>query len=210
MANIGTPPEVCRACQRFGSRHHRTRRPCAAGFRPMSPDSSRRVRNRWPSGLLSRQPFASRPPNFAGNAPQPPAVASARAGRVSRPSRLAAPLQGRLTPFETRARIRAGFRQPCAAPVYPASRPACQRFDRPPVATIGSGDHVPRRIRRHHRTPPERRAVCQRFRRTSNAGKPSGFRSKAATIRPLAGSVRQSRAGFAATIERRNRSVKSN
>ncbi len=57
-------------------------RPCAAGFRPMSPDSSRRVRNRWPSGLLSRQPFASRPPNFAGNAPQPPAVASARAGRV--------------------------------------------------------------------------------------------------------------------------------
>ena len=57
-------------------------RPCAAGFRPMSPDSSRRVRNRWPSGLLSRQPFASRPPSFAGNAPQPPAVASARAGRV--------------------------------------------------------------------------------------------------------------------------------
>ena len=57
-------------------------RPCAAGFRPMSPDSSRRVRNRWPSALLSRQPFASRPPNFAGNAAQTPAIASARAGRV--------------------------------------------------------------------------------------------------------------------------------
>ena len=50
--------------------------------RAAPPDSSRRVRNRWPSALLSRQPFASRPSNFAGNAPQPPAVASARAGRV--------------------------------------------------------------------------------------------------------------------------------
>ena len=61
----------------------------AAGFRPMSPDSSRRVRNRWPSALLSRQPFASRPPNFAGNAAQTPAIASARAGRVR--ARLALP-----------------------------------------------------------------------------------------------------------------------
>jgi len=73
VANIerAAPPEASATIERR-----------AAGFRPMSPDSSRRVRNRWPSGLLSRQPFASRPPNFAGNAPQPPAVASARAGRV--------------------------------------------------------------------------------------------------------------------------------
>jgi len=43
VANIGTPPEVCRACQRFGSRHHRTRRPCAAtiGKPSAAPDSPR-------------------------------------------------------------------------------------------------------------------------------------------------------------------------
>ena len=58
VATIGKPWRPCAAGSVRQSR---------AGFRPMSPDSSRRVRNRWPSALLSRQPFASRPPNFAGN-----------------------------------------------------------------------------------------------------------------------------------------------
>ena len=68
----------------------------------------------------------------------------------------------------------------------PRRRNAAQPFDRP--ATVAN-------IERRNRWPEVRRA-CQRFdraagfRRTSNAGKPSGFRSNAATVcrfRPVSG-----------------------
>jgi len=176
------------ACQRFRRtserRRHRKRRPfdragsVRAGFRPMSADLVHRVRNRWPSALLSPQRFDSRPPISRRKRPCKPWRPCA-APWLRRPGcALVAPRPGCGQAVRHHRTPRPG----CAAPVYPASR-----GDRvPPVSD--SGEH---RTRRHHR----KRATVRPCRKCA-----AGFRQKE-TPRPIS----ERGAIYPATVRRRFR-----
>ena len=123
-----------------------------AGFRPMSPDSTRRPRHRYPSALQSRQPFAPVPRRLAGF--------------VASPSKTA--LQAVRRSAHVRARLKRAVRfasrpRPVCNAIS-ASRPAIrQPFDRGKHRTR----QTCRRIRRQSiRQPFDRGAtypatVCQ-------------------------------------------------
>ena len=125
------PPVYPASRPPFDRGEHRTRRAGSvrAGFRPMSADLVRRVRNRWPSALLSPQRFDSRPPISRRKRPCKPSAppvypASRHAGSERRHHRKRATVR----PCRKCA---AGFRQ--------AVRACQQSGGHRNAATIGSG-----------------------------------------------------------------------
>ena len=146
-----------RACQRFGS-SGKPRRRIPQPF------------DRWPEASASRKPVASRPRRIrhhrrkrATNARR--CVRPRRTG--SRPPCLAVRLQGRLTPLESVRQFR-----PMSAG-KDSGKPR-NRSTAPEASGLSAVRKSP---------PSEAATVCRK--RTpppSNAGKPSGFRSKAATV----------------------------